>query len=129
VPAGSRGWLPGRHYEANRRDAAGASNGELAWLRLRYKLPGQDASRLIEQPVGAGMIQAARAPAGDTAFAAAVAAFGQKLRGDPWLGDFAFADARRLAARSAADNYWRREFLHLTELADRGAGSGSGRSR
>jgi Ca-activated chloride channel family protein len=120
VPAGSRGWIPDRHYPANRRDAAGAANGELAWLRLRYKLPGQDQSRLIEQPVAAGLVQSARAPAGDTAFAAAVAAFGQKLRGDPWLGGFGFADAKRLAERSGdGGNFWRREFIHLTELADR----------
>ncbi|HEX8535351.1 MAG TPA: YfbK domain-containing protein, partial [Allosphingosinicella sp.] len=53
----------------------------------------------------------------DTAFAAAVAAFGQKLRGDPWLGRFGFADARRLAASTAPSDFWRREFLSLAGLA------------
>jgi Ca-activated chloride channel family protein len=119
VPAGAKGWLPGRRYPANRREADGAANGELAWLRLRYKLPGQDQSRLIEQPVRAGLIRTASAPTGDTAFAAAVAAFGQKLRGDPWLGGFSFADARRLAERAGArGNYWKGEFLRLADLAD-----------
>jgi Ca-activated chloride channel homolog len=123
VPAGSKGWLPGRRYPANRREAAGAANDELAWLRLRYKLPGEEDSRLIEQPVRARLVQAARAPTGDTAFAAAVAAFGQKLRGDTWLNGFSFADARRLAERSGGNgNYWRREFLRLTEIAERGGG-------
>src|SRR6185503_3886069 len=80
VPAGSRGWLPGRRYETNRRPAgAGPDNNELAFLRLRYKLPGQQESRLIEQPVNAGLIAAARPPVGDTAFVAAVAAYGQLL--------------------------------------------------
>ncbi len=125
VPAGSRGWMPDRRYPANRRDAAGAANGELAWLRLRYKLPGRDQSLLIERPVAASMVRGASAPRGDTAFIAAVAGFGQKLRGDPYLNGFGFADARRLAsAGGTGGDYWRREFLRLTELAESGGGSG-----
>jgi Ca-activated chloride channel family protein len=62
------------------------------------------------------------------AFVVAVAAFGQKLRGDKYLGSYSFADARRLAGH--ADGYWRQEFLKLTELAGTGArgddGTGSG---
>jgi Ca-activated chloride channel family protein len=120
VPAGNRGWLPGRRYEANRRPSSGgADNGELAFLRLRYKLPGEQESRLIEQPVGAGLIATARPPAGDSAFAAAVAGYGQLLRGDTNLGRFSFADARALAEPAVGRNYWRREFVRLTELAER----------
>jgi Ca-activated chloride channel family protein len=120
VPAGRRGWLPARRYEANQRVASGgADNGELAFLRLRYKLPGQDQSRLIEEPVHAGLIGRARAPQGDVAFIAAVAAYGQLLRGDTNMGRFTFADARALAARHAGENYWRREFVTLLDLAGR----------
>jgi Ca-activated chloride channel homolog len=119
VPAGSPGWLPGRRYEANQRQPSGADNNELAFLRLRYKLPGQQDSRLIEQPLNARLIGAARPPAGDTAFIAAVAAYGQLLRGDTNLGGFTFADARALAEGTAGGNYWRREFVGLTELAER----------
>ncbi|HEX8639790.1 MAG TPA: VWA domain-containing protein [Allosphingosinicella sp.] len=119
VPAGGRGWLPQRRYPPNRREAAGANNGELAFLRLRYKLPGQSQSRLIEQPVHAGLLRTARPPAGDSAFAAAVAAYGQLLRGDTNLGTFSFAEVRRLAAQARADDFWRREFVNLTQLAER----------
>ncbi len=119
VPVGGRGWLPQRRYDGNQRRAMGDDNNELAFLRLRYKLPGQDQSRLIEQPVGAGLIRNARAPMGDTAFAVAVAAYGQLLRGDTNLGDFSFADARALATRGAGSNFWRREFVGLTQLAER----------
>jgi Ca-activated chloride channel homolog len=120
VPAGRRGWLPSRRYEANQRIASGgADNGELAFLRLRYKLPGQDQSRLIEEPVHAGLIGSARAPQGDVAFIAAVAAYGQLLRGDTNMGRFTFADARALAARTAGQNFWRREFVTLLDLASR----------
>jgi Ca-activated chloride channel family protein len=127
VPAGARGWLPDRHFPVNRRDAAGAANGQLAWLRLRYKLPDASESKLIEQPIAASLVASAGPPRGDTAFAAAVAGFGQKLRHDPWLKDFAFADARRLAASSAADDYWRGEFLRLVDLADKGGRLSRGR--
>jgi Ca-activated chloride channel family protein len=120
VPTGRSGWLPGRRYEANQRPAGGgADNGELAFLRLRYKLPGEQESRLIEQPIGANLVASARPPQGDSAFAAAVAGYGQLLRGDTNMGNFSFADARRLAEPTAGGNYWRREFVRLTELAER----------
>jgi Ca-activated chloride channel family protein len=119
VPVGNRGWLPARRYDANQRRGVGDDSGELAFLRLRYKLPGQQESRLIEQPVNAGLVARARPPAGDSAFIAAVAGYGQLLRGDTNLGRFTFADARALAERNAGGNYWRREFVRLTELAER----------
>ena len=121
VPAGSQGWLPGRYFAENRiAPAQGARNGQMAHLRLRYKLPGEGQSRLIEQALGAGLIGNARAPAGDSAFAAAVAAYGQLLRGDTNMGRFGFADVRALAGRSgSAGNFWRREFIGLTERAER----------
>jgi Ca-activated chloride channel family protein len=123
VPAGAQGWLPDRRYAANQRtEGAGVGNDEAAFLRLRYKLPGEDTSRLIEQPVNASRIRAARAPAGDSAFAAAVAAYGQLLRGDTNMGRFTYADARALAAPAAGRGYWRQEFLRLTDMARRGAG-------
>jgi Ca-activated chloride channel family protein len=126
VPAGNRGWLPERRYAANRREAEGARNGELAWLRLRYKLPREDQSLLIEQPVRASLVRDARQPAGDSAFAAAVAVFGQKLRGDTNLNGFGFADARRLALSAGRpDDYWRQEFIRLTQLAERHSPGGA----
>ena len=122
VPAGGRGWLPERAFDQNRREPAampGGQAGQMAHLRLRYKLPGEGQSRLIEQWVGAGLIGDARPASGDMAFAAAVAAYGQLLRGDTNLRGFSFADARRLAAAGTGQNWWRREFVGLTELAQR----------
>ena len=122
MPAGAKGWLPARRYEANRSNAAkGGKNGEMAFIKLRYKLPGQDSSRLIDRTVPAGELDNARAPTGDMAFATAVAAYGQKLRGDKYLGSYGFADARRLAGKQ--DVYWRQEFLRLTQIAESQAGS------
>jgi Ca-activated chloride channel family protein len=115
VPAGAKGWLPERRYEANRPAAAAPAGRELAFVKLRYKLPGEAESRLIEHPVPSAAIAAARPPAGDMAFAAAVAAYGQKLKGDERIGGFGWDDVRGLAG--PAQDYWRQEFLKLVDLA------------
>lgn len=117
VPAGARGWVPDRRYAANRTAAAPGDprDAELATVKLRYKLPDGSVSREIARAVPATLLRGAGAPTGDMAFVTAVAAFGQKLRGDKYLGSYSFADARRLAGR--ADGYWRQEFVKLTELA------------
>ena len=114
VPAGGKGWLSDRRY-ALARPVAASRTDEAAWLKLRYKLPGQQTSRLIEQPIAASQIAAAGPATGDFAFAAAVGAFGQRLRGDPALGQFSLADIRTLAGSSSDDT--RREFLNLVSLA------------
>ena len=117
MPAGAKGWVTDRHFDANRtRTISAGPAGELAWLKLRYKLPDGDRSSLIERPITASLIRDASAPQGDTAFAAAVAAFGQRLRGDSYLNHFSYADIRRLAGPQ--QNYWRQEFLKLTSLAE-----------
>lgn len=117
VPTGSRGWLPDRYFDANRRSPAPSSGGQMAHLRLRYKLPGEDRSLLIERSLNAGLIANAGPPRGDSAFAAAVAAYGQLPRGDTNLGRFTFADVRSLAGRAEPRDYWRREFIELVDRA------------
>jgi Ca-activated chloride channel homolog len=118
VTVGSKGWLPDRYFAGNRPAGPRTTSrpGEIARLKLRYKLPDGDRSMLIEQPVGYGLFQTAAAPRGDMAFAIAVAAFGQKLRGDKYLGDFTMADVRRLAGDQRG--YLREEFGKLTSLAE-----------
>ena len=116
VPTGSPGWMPDRRYPDNRTATAPSGGNEAAYVRLRYKLPDGDRSREIARAIPAAALRAAPAPTGDMAFATAVAAFGQKLRGDTYLGRYTFADIRALAGRP--QGYWRSEFVKLTELAD-----------
>jgi Ca-activated chloride channel homolog len=127
VPTGAKSWQPERRYQTGTAPSVASSTpaAEIAWLKLRYKLPGGDRSMLIEQPVSAQQMQAARAPTGDMAFAVAVAGFGQKLRGDKYLGTFSFADVRRLAG--GQHDYLRAEFVKLAALADSQGGHGDGR--
>ena len=69
----------------------------------------------------AALLYQRRAPDADFAFAAAVAAFGQKLRGDPLLGGYRYSQIASLAGTPA--DYWRQEFVRLVGVAG-GVGEG-----
>jgi Ca-activated chloride channel family protein len=114
VPAGAHGWVGPRRYGEQLPAEATGSN-EIAYVKLRYKLPDGTTSRLIERPVSAGLLAGAGAPRGDMAFAVAVAAYGQKLRGDPLLAGYGFRQITDLAGPQ--DDFWRQEFLRLASLA------------
>lgn len=99
---------------------------ELALLRLRYKLPDSETSKLIEQPLKTADIKKSGDTSADFRFAAAVAAFGQYLRGGTYLEHFGIDDVRKLAqdARSKDSFGYRSEFLTLVDLA-KSLGGGS----
>lgn len=122
APSGSFAWTPTRRYPGNRPPAVIQRGAELAFVKLRYKLPDGRTSRELSRPVPAGLMDSARQPQGDMAFATAVAAFGQKLRGDKHLGSYGYSDIRSLAGDPRG--LWRQQFVELTRLADRG-GDGS----
>lgn len=116
MPAKSSGWLPKRRYPANRVAPSQPDfKGEMAQVKLRYKLPGGTKSRLINRQIGANGLRNAAAPRGDMAFAVAVAAFGQKLRGDKYLGDYDFQNIQKLSGNGG--DFWRQEFRKLSNLA------------
>lgn len=101
-------------------DADPAAGDELAFLRLRYKLPGEDVSRLIERPVGeADAVAPLAAASDDVRFSIAVAAFGQKLRGSDRTAGLGYDRILEIAsAARGSDPYgYRAEFLSLVRLA------------
>ena len=123
VPAGAEGWVGPHRYgdvAGERTSPVAGKGGELAFVKLRYKLPDGDVSRLIEQPVAASALYEKRVPSADFRFAAAVAAYGQKLRGDPLMGDFSWSGVRALAGEQR--DFWRAEFLKLVGVAEGIAG-------
>jgi Ca-activated chloride channel family protein len=126
VPAGAKGWADPRRYEDVAPSSAGRG-GEIAFVKLRYKLPDGTTSRLIERPVSASLLAHTAAPTGDFAFATAVAAFGQKLRGDPLMGNFTTAQIVALAGSQR--DFWRQEFVRLVGVAGSLAGDQSGVER
>ena len=131
---GSGGALtePLRYGKAAADDAP--RGDEIAFLRLRYKQPDSEASQLLEWPIRRTQI------AGDWRdtserfrFAAAVAGFGQLLRGGRYTGTFGYGDVLTLArdARGADPYGYRGEFLSLAGLArslDAGQGGAGGQA-
>jgi Ca-activated chloride channel family protein len=119
TPVGAQPSSDPLRYGASPAPAAGGS--ELAFLKIRYKPPGGSASRLIERPIGAADTRPSLAAAPEaTRFAVAVAAYGQKLRGDPWLDEAFDWDAVTALAQGARgeDPYGlRAEFVQLTRAA------------
>ncbi|MBP2238310.1 Ca-activated chloride channel family protein [Sinorhizobium kostiense] len=110
-----------RYATAEKRPVdAGASSGELAFLKIRYKKPDGDKSELIATPVteANAVPSLAQAPA-DVRFSVAVAAFGQKLAGISALADYSFTAVIDLAAgaRGADPFGYRGEFVNLVRLA------------
>jgi Ca-activated chloride channel family protein len=89
---------------------------ELGFLRLRWKAPGEDASVLMEEPIPV----AAQEAGGEVRFAAAIAGFGQLLRGSDYLGNWTYADAIALASGGKGpDEFgYRAEAVTLMRLAE-----------
>ncbi|WP_306127424.1 von Willebrand factor type A domain-containing protein [Roseovarius sp. MMSF_3350] len=114
TPVGS----PAQMSDPLRYGAAEAVSGEaeeLGYFKLRYKNPGEDESRLIEQPIVEGGEAGAEAR-----FAAAIAGFGQLLRGETYLGDWGYADAIALANGAKGEDPfgYRAEAVQLMRLAE-----------
>ena len=106
-------------YGGNRSTKRKHGN-ELALLRLRYKQPGSDTSQLIEVPVYRKAIKTRLDQTTDRyRFAAAVAGFGQQLRGGEYLEDFDYDAVLQLArsSRGSDPNGYRGEFIQLVQLA------------
>ena len=71
-----------RYGEASTENGGVANADEYAFVKIRYKLPAEDVSKLIETPVTkANEVSSFDAAGADQRFSVAVAAFGQKLRG------------------------------------------------
>ena len=105
-------------YQRPERDAGAASN-ELLTVKLRYKAPDGDESKLMVIPLAADEIPAFGDASEDFRFAAAVAAFGMKLRGSPEAGQITWAEIQDIArgALGSDPGSYRAEFLTLVEKA------------
>lgn len=123
TPVGSAGQLIDELRYAQPAAAAGTdaprgTAGELGFLKIRYKLPGEGKSQLIERPirVDAGVPRSLRR---EVEFSTAVAGFGRLLRGSGYLGSFGHDDVLRLARPATGEDPHRdrTEFIRLVEDA------------
>ncbi|MEM8793699.1 MAG: von Willebrand factor type A domain-containing protein [Pseudomonadota bacterium] len=119
TPAGSTA----RQVDALRYQTSQAPQGpenEYGFLKIRYKQPDASASQLITRPVTTADEGTADT---DARFAAAVAGFGQLLRGGRHTGDFSYAGVIDLAngAKGPDPFGYRSEFVSLVRLAQSAA--------
>jgi Ca-activated chloride channel family protein len=91
------------------------SGSELAFLRLRYKLPGQSDSKLIEQQIAA---QPEAQASERLRYAAAVGAFADALRGGKYLDGYRQIAQLANGARGDDASGYRAGFVQLVKLAD-----------
>ena len=96
-----------------------ANGGEVALLKLRYKLPGGTQSRLIERPIARASLKPNASP--DLRFAASVAGFADLLRGGKNIEGWDARRLRNLASTGigADRNGDRAEFIDLIDRAAR----------
>ena len=107
-----------------------AKQEEIGFLKLRYKLPKEEASRLTEFVVGPEQTKRTLGEASTEArFSTAVAAFGQMLRGAPYVRCMSYDAVIELANASRGDDPfgYRAEFVNLVRLAKATSGAGANR--
>jgi len=113
VPAGSArdGGVDPLRYQDQRRESARSGRDELAFVKVRYKRPQEDESRLIERPVSLRIGD----PSDDFQFASAVAGFGMILRQSEHRGSITVRQVLALAedGMGADLDGYRSEFMEL----------------
>ncbi|OYX50186.1 MAG: hypothetical protein B7Y90_04175 [Alphaproteobacteria bacterium 32-64-14] len=121
TPVGSKAVLndPSR-YQAPKPMPEATAN-EFAFLKIRYKMPGQDTSKLINRPItAADQVSSLTSAPESTRFATSVAAYGSLMRGDPYLAKtFSWDQVIELAngAKGKDEFGYRAEFVQLARLA------------
>jgi Ca-activated chloride channel family protein len=126
TPAGPASVVDALRYKSAKPGGAAGypahgKKDELGFVKLRYKLPGESASRAMEHVVHASSARASiDAVPDEQRFAVAVAAFGQRLRAEKEVSDFSYADIARLAgsARGTDAQGYRAEFMRLVRMAE-----------
>lgn len=114
--------LPALRY-GKEKAATASTGGELAHLRMRYKLPGAEASRLIETPILQSALTAR--PSQSFRFAGAVAAYADLLRGGTHVEAWNWNEVANAARGAEGDDRFglRREFVELVTRARELAGN------
>lgn len=102
-------------YAPDNKSAKSDKTKELAWLKIRWKSPQGKESQLVEFPLASAI----KAPSEDMRFRAAVAAYGQKLRGSEYLNNTSWQQIKQWAQKAKWEDPqgYRAEFIRLIGLA------------
>ncbi|MEH6649205.1 MAG: von Willebrand factor type A domain-containing protein [Motiliproteus sp.] len=110
-----------RQKESTKTTVASAYPQELAYLKLRYKQPNGDHSKLVSQPINHNQLRSELAQNSDNfRWAAAVAGAAQKTRGNAYIGTWDYRQSIDLAQQAiGADTMgYRAEFIRMLRMAD-----------
>lgn len=128
IPAESRErYVDELRYGSKGKVKKGEKSGEYAFLKVRYKLPGEEESRLITTTVDDKYAyKKVSAVKDDIRFAAAVAAFGQVLKGGKYTQDYSYDKIIELARNARGEDRfgYRSEFLNIVRLAESASAMG-----
>lgn len=119
IPAGSQRkvrQVDPLKYQENKVKAEASLGKEIMTVKLRYKLPAEDVSELIEMPVLDRQI-GLRRTSESFRFSAAVAGFGMLLRDSQYKESLTYKDVADLAKKSRGrdSNGYRAEFIRLVK--------------
>ncbi|BAV04540.1 Ca-activated chloride channel family protein [Filimonas lacunae] len=94
-------------------------SGEVLNIKLRYKQPDGNTSRLLEKPVLDNQLSFEKASE-NLRFAAAVAAFGMKLRESKYAGSISYKEIAEIAEKAKGEDKekYRTEFIGLVKEAN-----------
>ena len=118
--AGAERVAPLRYQREEAAETDTVFSDELAFLKIRYKRPDAETSTLINRAVTtADAFESVEAAPREVRFAAAVAGFGQLLRGGRHTGAYGYDDVISLAQEARGDDPfgYRAEFINLVRLA------------
>lgn len=117
ILTGNQGWLPESRYQKTM--ISNNIKDEIAYLKIRYKKPKENNSKLLQWTVKKDQIKTLNQTSDAFRFATAVSAFGQLLRGGNYLKDFGYDEVLELARESKGKDLYgyRGEFLQLVSLA------------
>jgi Ca-activated chloride channel homolog len=121
IPAGSDENVPSvdpLKYQANNKPAKSDESNEMLTIKLRYKEPDGEKSRLYEKGVVTSVKEISQT-SDRFRFSAAVAGFGMLLRNSDYKGTASYDDVIKLATGSKGDDEdgYKNEFIRLVKLA------------
>jgi Ca-activated chloride channel family protein len=104
--------------EAAKIEDAASFGDEYAFVKLRYKLPNEDVSKLLSTPVTKANESAVISD--DVKWAVAVAGYAQLLKGGQYMAGFGYTDVLKLAqeAKGADADGYRAEFINMVKLTE-----------
>lgn len=112
-----------RRYSKNKKnyDKNYDKNSEYAFLKIRYKHPGESKSKLITEVIDNNdEIKNIKQASDNIRFSIAVAGFAQILKQSKFISDFDYDDVMKLAKKAKGDDEfeYRSEFIRLIRLAE-----------